>query len=89
MTIVRIVDFVHECHVDYIFHGSILFSGKVPAGCDSIRYRITGKDLTGKKVMECLHDSPLTLDLSTQPKGMYFIKAQQNGIEFNAKVVVK
>ena len=30
--------------------GSILFSGKVPAGCDSIRYRITGKDLTGKKV---------------------------------------
>ncbi|MBP5274215.1 MAG: hypothetical protein ILO36_04695 [Abditibacteriota bacterium] len=30
--------------------GPVLFSGRVPAGCDSIRYRITGKDLRGKKV---------------------------------------
>ncbi|MBO4548881.1 MAG: hypothetical protein J5758_06665 [Abditibacteriota bacterium] len=30
--------------------GPVLFSGRAPAGCDSIRYRITGTDLRGKKV---------------------------------------
>ena len=39
--------------------------------------------------MESLHEGHTMLDLSAQPKGMYFIKAQQNGSEFNAKVVVE
>ena len=53
------------------------------------QWQVAVFDLTGKKVMESLHEGHTTLDLSSQPKGMYFIKAQQNGIEFNAKIVVE
>lgn len=53
------------------------------------QWQVAVYDMTGRKVLECLMDAHSVLDLSSQPNGVYYLKAQQEGNELNAKIVVE
>lgn len=53
------------------------------------QWQVTVCDVTGRKVLESQMEAHSILDLSNQPNGVYFLKAQQGGNELSAKIVVK
>ena len=46
-------------------------------------------DITGRKVLEQHSESQATFDISGQPKGLYFLKAQNGFEEVNTKIVLR